>query len=164
MKKVNNYKYFYFLLRYIYTDKEEQEEYKRALISRITDGRTTSLREIDDREYFTLINQLEDIVGIKEKIRKERSATLKLLQKEFNVDTTNWNKVDAICLSKRIAGKPFRFLNIMEHAAVRQKLYSILSKGGFKARKKDILQELQIVIIRESANKKNNINNQNKYN
>jgi len=27
MKKINNYKYFYFLLRYIYTDKEEQEEY-----------------------------------------------------------------------------------------------------------------------------------------
>ncbi len=123
MKKINNYKYFYFLLRYIYT-----------------------------------------IVGIKDKIRKERSATLKLLQKEFNVDTTNWNKVDAICLSKRIAGKPFRYLNIMEHAAVRQKLYSILSKGGFKARKKDILQELQIVIIRENANKKNNINNQTKYN
>ena len=109
MKKVNNYKYFYFLLRYIYTDKEEQEEYKRALISRITDGRTTSLREIDDREYFTLINQLEDIVGIKDKIRKERSATLKLLQKEFNVDTTNWNKVDAICLSKRIAESPSDF-------------------------------------------------------
>ena len=101
MKKINNYKYFYFLLRYIYTDKEEQEEYKRALISRITDGRTTSLREIDDREYFTLINQLEDIVGIKDKIRKERSATLKLLQKEFNVDTTNWNKVDAICLFEK---------------------------------------------------------------
>ena len=164
MEKVNNYKYFYFLLRYIYTDKEEQEEYKRAIVSRITDGRTDSLREIDEREYFTLINQLEEIAGIKEEIRKERSATLKLLQKEFNVDTTNWRKVDAICLSKRIAGKPFRFLNVMEHGDVRRKLYSILSKGGFKARKKDILRELQIVFIRDNANKKNNINNQNKYN
>ena len=45
--------------------------------------------------------------GTRSELRKERSATPKLMQKA-GIDTTDWNRINRSCLDPRIAGKEFR--------------------------------------------------------
>lgn len=65
----------------------------------------------------------------REQLRKERSATLKLLQR-VGIDTTDWARVNAFCLDRRIAGKEFARIGAEEHPDLRRKLRSIEGKGG----------------------------------
>lgn len=146
-----NYKYFYSLLSKIYKDRQEQEQYKEHLVSEVTNGRTTSLKDITPKEYATLIVLLEDFQKINQNIKDARSATLKMLQKEFNIPTYNWDIVNALCMNPRIAGKPFYEISVEEHLAVRRRLYSILKKGGLKLRTPK--KELNTIYIINPKNK-----------
>lgn len=80
-------------------------------------------------EYERCCLELERRNGRREQLRKERSATLKLMQ-WIGIDTTDWARVNAFCLDRRIAGKEFARIGAEEHPDLRRKLRSIEGKGG----------------------------------
>lgn len=100
---------------------------KEDLVDQWTGGRTSSLKEMTDREYNQMISALRSQVENLDEKRKERSAVLKQLQR-YGIDTTDWDAVDRFCCSPRIAGKRFCHLDISELIALRKKMHSIHSK------------------------------------
>jgi hypothetical protein len=137
-QEVTNFGRFFGVMKHItFEDKEDEEDYKRQLVSQYTGGRTDSLREITRREYEAMCEGLEKVCGTgREKyrmeLRKHRSTVLHLMQKA-GVDTTDWNRVNAFCKDKRISGKEFRLLNIEELDAVAVKLRVIRRKTSEKS-------------------------------
>ena len=141
-QEVYNFWRVYSLLKHIrFTDSAEQDEYKRALVREFTRGRTTHLREMTRKEYDALCDRLVQITGqgkadeerwqLYLELKRLRSVVLNLMQR-MGVDTTDWNRVDALCLDHRIAGKVFRDLNIDELETVEKRLRAIEKKqGGF---------------------------------
>lgn len=111
----------------------DRDEVKKSIVWQYTNGRTDSLREMSRAEYNKCCEDLELKVGLKEELRKERSATLKLMQK-MGVDTTDWNRVNLLCRDTRIIGKEFYHITAEEHRALRRKLRSIDRKGGINRR------------------------------
>ena len=112
----------------------DPEECRRALILQYTDNRTDSLREMTAKEYKALCEEVENMAGIRDRLRRERSITLKLMQ-ELEVDTTDWAQINDFCRHPRIAGKEFGRLTIEEHNDLQKKLRSIKRKGW--TRRKD---------------------------
>lgn len=104
---------------------------KEDLVDQWTGGRTTSLKEMTDREYSQMISALRSQVERLDEKRKERSAVLKQLQR-YGIDTTDWDAVDRFCCSPRIAGKRFCHLDISELVALRKKMRSIHGKAERK--------------------------------
>lgn len=60
-------------------------------------------------------------------LRKKRSAVLHQMQL-LDVDTADWNRVDALCLDSRISGKRFCQLDCDELDALLKKLRAIKRK------------------------------------
>lgn len=120
-----NYAAFYALL------KSMPGASKEDLVLQWTNGRTSSLKEMSEREYSLMIRQLRQQVENLEEKKKARSAVLKQLQL-YGVDTTDWDAVDRFCCTPRIAGKPFRYLTIPELKALRVKMLSIRNKAELK--------------------------------
>ena len=104
---------------------------KEDLVLQWTNGRTSSLKEMSEREYTLMIRQLRQQVENLEEKKKARSAVLKQLQL-YGIDTTDWDAVDRFCCTPRIAGKPFRYLTIPELKALRVKMLSIRNKAELK--------------------------------
>lgn len=104
---------------------------KEELVLQWTGGRTSSLREMSELEYNTMIQELRQQVERLDEKRKARSAVLKQLQR-YGIDTTDWDAVDRFCCSPRIAGKRFCHLDISELIALRKKMLSIHSKAERK--------------------------------
>ena len=104
---------------------------KEDLVLQWTNGRTSSLKEMSEREYSLMIRQLRQQVENLEEKKKARSAVLKQLQL-YGIDTTDWDAVDRFCCTPRIAGKPFRYLTIPELKALRVKMLSIRNKAELK--------------------------------
>ena len=130
-----NYSRFYGLLRLLPGDKEE---IKRQLVLQYTHCRTDSLKEVTRGEYYQICDRMRELVNqggrrdaAREELRHQRSIALHLMQK-MGVDTSDWNRVDALCQDPRIAGKMFRFLSVDELAAMTTKLRAIERKGGFR--------------------------------
>ena len=100
-----NYSRFYSLFAKLpkYGDDDDQ---KAQLVSEISQGRTTSLRELSQQEYNSLCYLLEERMGIRDNLRRRRSALLRQMQ-QMGIKTHDWQAVDAFCLQPRIAGKPF---------------------------------------------------------
>lgn len=121
----NNYAAFYALL------KSMPGASKEDLVLQWTNGRTSSLKEMSEREYTLMIRQLRQQVENLEEKKKARSAVLKQLQL-YGIDTTDWDAVDRFCCTPRIAGKPFRYLTIPELKALRVKMLSIRNKAELK--------------------------------
>lgn len=121
----NNYAAFYGLL------KSMPGAPKEDLVLQWTNGRTSSLKEMSEREYTLMIRQLRQQVENLEEKKKARSAVLKQLQL-YGIDTTDWDAVDRFCCTPRIAGKPFRYLTIPELKALRVKMLSIRNKAELK--------------------------------
>lgn len=71
----------------------------------------------------------ERMEAVRKELRRKRSVCLKLMQ-QLDVDTTDWTRVDNFCLHPRIAGKPFRQINIEELEALSVKLRAIKRKEG----------------------------------
>lgn len=104
---------------------------KEDLVDQWTGGRTSSLKEMTDREYNQMISALRSQVENLEEKKKARSAVLKQMQL-YGIDTTNWEAVDRFCGNARIAGKPFRHLEIDELKKLRVKLLSMRNKAERK--------------------------------
>lgn len=122
----------------------DRDEVKRQIVWQYTGGRTESLREMTREEYDRCCAGLERDNGIREMLRKERSATLRLMQR-VGIDTSDWKRVNSFCLDRRIAGKEFAKLSIMELAQLRRKIRAIDSRGGFaiKAERESARQQEQ---------------------
>lgn len=121
----NNYAAFYALL------KSMPGASKEDLVLQWTNGRTSSLKEMSEREYTLMIRQLRQQVENLEEKKKARSAVLKQFQL-YGIDTTDWDAVDRFCASPRIAGKAFRYLTIAELKTLRVKMLSIRNKAELK--------------------------------
>ncbi len=82
-------------------------------------------------EYDRCCEDLEREVGRKDELRRERSATLRLMQ-QMGVDTTDWRRVNLLCRDTRIIGKDFYHVTVEEHRELRRKLRGIERKGGIR--------------------------------
>ncbi len=127
-----NYARFYTLLSRMPTP--DKEELKVELVKQYTNGRTTSLKELTDKEYDAMCDGMQGQVGgykareiAREELRRKRSAALHLLQKN-GIDTTDWNCVNAYCKNPRISGKEFGKLTVEELELLCIKLRLIMRK------------------------------------
>lgn len=127
-QQVTNFGRFYTAVRAL-NPIGDRDDVKRSIVFQYTNGRTDSLREMTRAEYDRCCEDLERKTGQKDELRKERSKTLKLMQ-QMGVDTTDWARVNAFCLDRRIAGKEFARIGAEEHPDLRRKLRSIEGKGG----------------------------------
>ncbi len=134
-QEVSNYARFYLLLDRL-PGTGDREETKRSLVSQHTGGRTDSLRSMTRAEYDACCATLERITGDRDRQRRLRSETLRLMQK-MGVDTTDWTRVNSLCMDRRIAGKPFGRLTNEELESLSRKLRGIRRKGGFRSRKEE---------------------------
>lgn len=108
--------------------------HKEELISQFTNGRTTSLKDMKQKEYDEMCDCLqtgrkagETADQHKSRLKAHRSDVLHRIQK-LGIDTTDWNKVNEFCKNPRIAGKPFALLTIDELKALIPKLEAIRRK------------------------------------
>lgn len=132
MQEVTNFARFYALL------KKMPGADKQLLVHQYTHGRTDSLRELTAAEYRALCDDMERATGydevrrvLRDELKHRRSIVLKLMQ-QLDIDTTDWERVDAFCLEPRIAGKLFCKLSIEELEKLATKLRIIQRKGGLK--------------------------------
>ena len=128
MEKGFNYARFYTLL------KKMPGADKETLVEQYTNGRTTHLRETTQQEYNKMCRDMEQVAGydermsdIRRELRRKRSVCLKLMQ-QLDIDTTDWDRVNAFCEDARIAGKAFRHISIDELEALAVKLRAIKRK------------------------------------
>ena len=136
--KPTSYARFYALLRQMQGDREQIKE---TLILQFTKGRTTSLREMQKDEYEAMCRAMEAEIehpGLStEEFRREqkrlRSAVLHRMQR-LGVDTSDWDVVDAFCLSNRIARKEFARLSLAELRVMVSKLEAMGRKGYSRPR------------------------------
>jgi len=112
----------------------DSESEKEALVSSFTGGRTTSLKEMTQKEYDAMCSSLESVTGWKEQLRKKRSLCLKLMQKA-GVDTTDWQRINDFCRNPKISGRVFAQLGVKDLDALQVKLRAIMSKGGLRPSK-----------------------------
>lgn len=129
MKTAKSYGRFYALMR------RHPEADKDDLVMQFTDGRTTSLREMTQKEFDEMCDVLERTATAKSQkteLKRLRSSVLYRIQKLGISTVDNWDGIDEFCQSARIAGKKFAALNIEELKALIGKLEAILKKGGLK--------------------------------
>lgn len=122
-----NYKRFYALLSRMPTTGDRDYE-RSLLVNEASGGRTSSLRELTSTEYESLCRAMEERVTDRDELKRERSATLRLMAK-YGVDTTEWANVDNFCLQSRISGKVFRQLSVPELKILIKKLRAIIHKS-----------------------------------
>ena len=104
---------------------------REGIIEQYTCGRTDSLREMTRSEYDRMCNDLE--AKFKDPRTAARSTALKLMQR-LGVDTTDWNRINAFCRDRRIAGKEFYNLTTHELGSLATKLRGIQRNGGLNPR------------------------------
>ena len=126
---VQNYHRFYASLKRLAGG--NTEDMKEALVSSFTDGRTTHLHEMTQKEYNAMCDSLEERTGWREQLKKKRSVCLKLMQKA-GVDTTDWQRINDFCRNPKIAGREFAQLGVKDLEALQVKLRAIMGKGGLK--------------------------------
>ncbi len=121
-----NFSRFYAIFRLLpkYGD---DEDLKVRLVLDASGGRTTSLRELTAEEYRLLCESIDRRVEQREILRRKRSAVLRQMT-DMGIDTRDWAKVDSLCQQPRIAGKPFRYLDIAELGDLSRKLHAIARK------------------------------------
>ena len=123
-----DYKPFFALLKKLpMVDKEE-------LVLQFTDGRTTSLREMTDCEYMSMIGALEEAAApSRAELKRWRSSALLRIGRLGINTIDNWDGINAFVSSSKIAGKPFYNLNVAELQQLVRKLEAIERKGGLKS-------------------------------
>lgn len=136
MKEGFNYSRFYRVLNMM--PGMDKDELKKSLVSQWTCGRTDSLREMEEHEYYQLCSHLEYTYGLQKQqaaadmvIKRQRSICLKIMQK-MGIDTTDWERVNAFLKDGRIAGKKLYELSGPELVILERKLRSIERKGGLR--------------------------------
>lgn len=136
-QEITNFARFYGVFNKL-SHKGDKEGLKSDLVRQATGGRTDSLREVTRREYEDLCSSLERTVpgaaiqnAIIAELKRQRSIALHQMQK-MGIDTTDWNRINALCKDLRIAGKLFSQMTAEELAAMTVKLRTIERKGGFR--------------------------------
>lgn len=129
---MENYTRFYGLLNRMHQVGNSREELKESLVSQFTGGRTTSLRAMTEREYYTMCHDIERRVPALRSdsdrlLRQRRSAVLHQMQL-LGVNTADWAAVDRFCQDARIAGKRFRQISVVELEELIPKLHAIRRK------------------------------------
>jgi len=109
----------------------DRAELKEQVVLQWTGGRTTHVSEMSAAEYRRCCDALEERSGYKDKLRRERSVCLRLMQ-GLGVDTGDWARVDAFCMDRRIAGKKFSWLSCEELRRLGVKLRAIRKHGGLR--------------------------------
>jgi len=133
MNKPDNYAAFYGLLNRMCSS--GKETLKESIVQIYTSGRTTSLREMTLEEYNEALEAMKKYVvptfaeQLQKLLKKKRSSVLHQMQ-VMGIDTTDWARVDAYCLDKRIAGKRFRSIDIEGLDALLVKLRTIHRKNN----------------------------------
>ena len=133
---MENYSRFYAIFNRL-PYRGDREEFKKSVVLQYTWNRTEHLHEMTEREYNDCCAALEKMLApdardvfIGER-KKWRSIALHQMQK-MGVDTTDWNRINALCKDLRIAGKLFAQMTAEELAAMTVKLRTIERKGGFR--------------------------------
>jgi hypothetical protein len=145
-QEVTNFARFYLMFNKL-DHQGDKEGMKCDLVRQATNGRTESLREVTRSEYEELCRMLEKTTrenvineSVKNAIiaeqKRQRSIALHMMQ-VMGVDTTDWNRINALCQDPRIAGKLFAQLTAEELAAMTKRLRIIYRKGGFKTLDED---------------------------
>lgn len=133
MNKPDNYAAFYGLLNRMCSS--DKETLKESIVQIYTSGRTTSLREMTLEEYNEALEAMKKYVvptfaeQLQKLLKKKRSSVLHQMQ-VMGIDTTDWARVDAYCLDKRIAGKRFRSIDVEGLDALLVKLRTIHRKNN----------------------------------
>lgn len=149
--KPTTYSRFYALLGRMAGDREQIKE---ILVSRYSNGRTASLREMKAAEYEAMCDAMEAEIkhpGLteleyKRELKRLRSAVLKRMQK-IGIDTTSWDAVDTFCLQPRISGKKFAQLQLHELEVMIAKLEAIRRKNYSK--RVALANELMVIMMRQ---------------
>lgn len=127
-QEVTNYARFYALLKKLPgADKE-------TLVYQFTGGRTKSLRQMSEKEYESMCNEMERVAGCDERreayrreLRRKRSAALHQMQL-LGIDTADWDRVNDFCRDPRIAGTEFRRLDTDGLETLAKKIRAIRRK------------------------------------
>lgn len=129
------------------------EVHKETLVSQFTNGRTTSLKDMKQKEYDEMCDCLqtgrkpnETPDQHKARLKACRSDVLHRLQK-LGLDTTDWDKVNEFCKNPRISGKPFALLTIDELRAMIPKQEAILRKPKPQAQQRQWVIQIPISMI-----------------
>ncbi len=126
-KPPRNYARFYCLLKQV-MPQLDQDEAKQMVADQMSGGRTSSLRELTDKEFEGGVKLLEEqLKGSSSELRKARSSALHQLQK-YGIDTADWDAVNVFVVQPRIAGKPFYHLSVVELKALTRKMRAINQK------------------------------------
>lgn len=144
-QEITNFSRFYTLFNQLPYE-GDREDFKSELVRNYTWNRTDSLREMTRDEYNALCTDLERMTGYRDEQKKLRSECLKLMQKT-GVDTTDWTRINSLCMDKRIAGKPFARLTNDELKALAKKLRGIERKGGFRPKREEVKKRESVVCI-----------------
>lgn len=108
-----------------------REEFKKEIVSQYTFGRTESLKEMTWQEYNDCCDGLEKLSGRKERLKRNRSICLKLIQ-EIGVDTTDWQRINEFCKHPRICGKEFARIRLDEMEDFQRKTQSNQEERRFE--------------------------------
>lgn len=118
----------------LYSTHGLDEETRRDMIRRLTDGRTDSTRDLTYSEAQYLAGYINgakhenrDLSIGERAIKRQRSGVLKRIQL-LGIDTTSWDTVNAFLCNPRIAGKPLYELDSDELQAVIKRLEAIQKK------------------------------------
>lgn len=144
----------------------EAEEAKEIAVSEVSDGRTTSLRELSDRELTRLRVQLraqaKSLAPAKDKTRTRRRSMCLHLMEEYGIDTHDWTRINAFVEDPRIAGKPFGRLSSEELSALSRKLRAMIRKQGEEPKRAEAtpapLRGKYYLLTREGTVKTSNSN------
>lgn len=142
MEKKRNYARLYCLLGEV-MPQLDRDEAKCLLADLVSDGRTTSLRELTEEEFERAVEFLSSqLKGASAEVKKARSQALHQIQK-YGVDTTSWDAVNAFTQQPRIAGKAFFYLNKAELEALTRKMRAINAKSEGDKKKLATVQTKQ---------------------
>lgn len=111
---------------------------KDTLVEQYTNGRTTHLRLMEPGEYERMCRDMERVAGYDERreayrssLKRARSGALHQMQL-WGVDTADWERVNAFCSDRRIAGKDFRSLDVDELNKLNTKIRMMIRKRDKK--------------------------------
>ncbi len=135
-QEVTNFSRFYASFNELPCYCGDREDFKKEVVSQYTFGRTESLKEMTRQEYNDCCDGLEKLSGRKDRLKRNRSICLKLMQ-EIGVDTTDCQRINDFCKHPRICGKEFSKIRLDEMEDFQKKLRAIKRKGGLKE-KEDI--------------------------
>ena len=82
-QEVTNFSRFYASFNELPCYCGDREDFKKEVVSQYTFGRTESLKEMTRQEYNDCCDGLEKLSGRKDRLKRNRSICLKLMQRDW---------------------------------------------------------------------------------